>query len=889
MQTQKLNASWTLLFGMVTNSAIAQHTEQPVSAASAQDSQVSQQGISNRVQSNLPDRATPPLSTLTTNTPVPRIPIPAGELGIAAGVFQLYPDINVGLTYDSNIYSTRQNEVTDWTYSVTPSLVGRAADDVYEVNMRIGASANRYLDNSTLDTDDYWIEGQGTYKLSGTTKIYSALGYSLNHESRSSPDLSFGTSPTGYTDTSISAGMVHDFGQGYLRFGVAGSRMKFNNVETSTPGALLINSTRDRDVSSVGGRLGMHVSPTFDLFIQGTSEKRNYLTTPDGSGYVRNSTGERVDVGVAINIDQRLVGEAYAGRMLQNYLDPRFKSLDVVDIGASLRWHTSPWTTYRFSIDRTLEETVISASPGYLITSGTAQVEHDLDNKTLVSGGLTVGRYAFQEVTRIDNYAEASFGVKHYVSNSIYVGASYRYQGRTSDDVLAEYARSLIMFTVGSDFGARRRTPYFAYEERSDLNFDLARGDFGGLYAGVQLGLGGLNVLSSGLRDLTAGNTDQGAMARDGSTGGLFLGYGKMFKQWYLGVELETDAGETSLSHDHQSGATPAEPLKYTVSQKDGYGAGIRAGYALESGSMLYGRLGILRTTFNTTFVVNDGTLNQYNTQDGQKIGIGAEVPAGDNIHLRFEYTYSKYDGYHVLTTNYDELYQNSTGYFNIGLTWHFDGKKGQVMVPVDPEFLRGLYAGVHLGHGSMNSALAATHYHGGPPAYNDPLQADFGASGMTSGLYLGYGHTFDRIYVGIEFEAEPSQVQWKHDRVTSGSGGRDFSVRKQESYGSSLRAGYVLANGAMVYGRYGAVNTKFNTQYQRGNSDLVDREDSIAGTRVGMGVELPVNKAAFWRLDYSVTQYAATPEFSTPGATPDVVSMTNREYLFRIGLGVRF
>ena len=207
----------------------------------------------------------------------------------------------------------------------------------------------------------------------------------------------------------------------------------------------------------------------------------------------------------------------------------------------------------------------------------------------------------------------------------------------------------------------------------------------------------------------------------------------------------------------------------------------------------------------------------------------------------------------------------------------------------MEPEFLRGVYAGAHLGHGSMNSAFAATHYHGGPPAYNDPLQGDFGASDMTSGLYLGYGHTFDRVYVGVELDTEPSQVQWNHDRVTSGSGGRDFSVRKQASYGASLRAGYILANGAMVYGRYGAVNTQFNTQYQRGNSDLVDREDTIAGTRFGMGVELPVNKSVFWRLDYSVTQYAATPEVSTPSTTPDVVSMTNREYLFRIGLGVRF
>lgn len=882
----KPNAAWMILLGMVTNSAMAQQIGQTGSAiAPSQERFGVQQGNGIRLPERSPSNPYPlnPYQVIT------HVAIPPEELGIAAGAFRLYPDVNVGLTYDTNVYSTRRNEIADWMYTVTPSLVGRSADDDYEMNARIGASASRYQDNSNLNIDDYWIDGQGTYKLSGSTKIYGALGYSLNHESRSSPDLSFGTSPTGYIDTSISAGMFHDFGQGYVRFGAAGSRMKFNNVETSTPGALLINSTRDRDVSSVGGRLGMHVSPTVDLFVQGTSEKRNYLTTPDGSGYVRNSTGERVDVGGSINIDQRIVGEAYVGKMFQRYADTRFKNLNVADLGASLRWHTSPWTTYRLSLDRTLDETVISASPGYLNTSATAQVEHDLGNKTLVSGGLTVGRSDFQEITRIDNYSEASFSVKHYATNSIYVGASYRYQRRTSDNVLADYDRSLIMFTLGSDFESRRRTPYFAYEERSDINFDEVRRDFGGLYAGVKMGLGGLNALSSGIRDLTAGNTDQGAMASHGSTRGLYLGYGKMFNQWYLGVELETDTGRTSLSHDHQSGGTPAEPLKYSISQENGYGAGVRAGYALQSGSMLYGRLGALRTTFNTSLLVNDGAVNQNNTLAGRKIGVGAEVPAGENMLLRFEYALSKYDEYHLATTNYDELYQNSTGYFNVGLSWQFGGKKTKLLPPVEPEFLRGVYAGAHIGHGSMNSALSAVHHHSGPPAYNDPLQADFGASGITSGVYLGYGHTFDRIYIGLEVDAEPSQAEWKHDRVTSGSGGRDFSVRKRESYGASLRAGYVLANGAMIYGRYGAVKTQFNTQYQRGNSGLVDRDDTLDGTRVGLGVELPVNKSAFWRLDYTITQYAATPNFSSAGDTPDVVNMINKEDMFRLGFGVRF
>ena len=46
------------------------------------------------------------------------------------------------------------------------------------------------------------------------------------------------------------------------------------------------------------------------------------------------------------------------------------------------------------------------------------------------------------------------------------------------------------------------------------------------------------------------------------------------------------------------------------------------------------------------------------------------------------------------------------------------------------------------------------------------------------------------------------------------GGGGRDFSAEKTGSYGASLRIGYVVDNGSLLYGQVGAVQTRFNTTY---------------------------------------------------------------------------
>lgn len=830
----------------------------------------------------MPDRVAP----LTPVQPLPttvRVPSPPEEEGIpVAGGFKLYPDINVGATYDTNVFATRNAEVSDWMWSVTPSLLARKETDKYKLDFRVGIEANRYQKNTNQDTDDHWAEGQIVYQLSPATNVYGGVGHSRSHEDRGSPNLSFGKVPTVYYDNNAFAGVFHDFGRTYVRLGVVNSNLTFDDVPTTTPGVTLINGDRNRVTTSIGGRVGFRLNPTMDLFVQGTSEKRAYQNTPDDSGYRRTSNGSRVAVGAAINFSEKLVGEAFVGEMQQDYDDARLRDVRAAEWGGNLRWHTSPWTTYKFSLDRTLEETVLPGASSYIATTVGARVEHDLAENTLFTAGLALGQNGFQGINRTDDVTDASIGIRHYVSPTVYLRADYSAVRRNSDDINAIYSRNLVSFLVGTDFGARRRNRYFSYEDRIGLNLENGGGNFGGLYIGAALGSGSLNTTAAGLRDATPGNTDVGDMGNESTATSFQLGYGKTFGQWYLGAELEVDNGNGQFSHFHGG----AEPLNYSIRQKEGLGLGLRGGYVLESGSMIYGRAGVVRTTFGNTMQNLDGSFEQSFTQNGTRVGVGAEIPAGDNLFLRMDYAYTRYEAYHMVSTSYDEQYDNKSGMFSLGLGWRFGGPK-QSVTTVDPTFLRGVYAGGQFAHGAMNSYLnSPSHYHAGG---NDTLQADFGSLALSSSAFLGYGYTFNRWYLGLEAEIDPSLTRWMHDRTTSGGGGRDFSVNKKGGFGMDLRAGYVLANGALLYARAGGVRTKFNTLYERGNSGLVDREDTLNGSRIGLGAELPINKAAFWRLDYVMTDYGSAPTFNSPGGTPDTLNFTNKESLFRLGLGVRF
>jgi opacity protein-like surface antigen len=107
---------------------------------------------------------------------------------------------------------------------------------------------------------------------------------------------------------------------------------------------------------------------------------------------------------------------------------------------------------------------------------------------------------------------------------------------------------------------------------------------------------------------------------------------------------------------------------------------------------------------------------------------------------------------------------------------------------------------------------------------------------------------------------------------------------------GVSLRGGYVLDNGSLLYARVGTVRTRFNTRWAKGNNRFndVDRDDTESGLRLGVGAELPLSRSAFARLDYSYTDYDSY-NFVTSHAEFDSMAFDNSETLFRLGVGTRF
>lgn len=823
--------------------------------------------------------------------------------GIAWGSFLVYPDVSLTATYDDNIYAERTGVIDDVIYTLSPSLELKSNWKQHELNFDLGADFDRYRNNDAEDVDDYWLGFDGHYDLSARTNIFGGARHSRDHEDRSTPgslNPAAQVEPTLYDHEEAHLGVAHSFGAFRLRLGGTWDQYDYKDG-VSGAGTAVDNDYRDHDLDSLGVRLGYVLSPRYEIFGQFATDNREYDNLIPTQTFNRDSDGTRAAVGLKFTLQpQRLAGEVFAGVMRQNYDYSGFSDLSKPYFGALAVWKPTSLTTVTGFIDRSLEETtVFSTTPTTDYASGSVDttygfdVERRLTSKLSVSGRAAYTQSDFQNFDRSDTIIDAGAGLRYYVMPKVYVGADLRMIDRDSDDINAQYSRNQLLVSVGYTPARNRDYSIIPEREAGAPAAPRAQGTYSGFYLGAQLGHGGLTTSTFGPRG--GGGFDDADMGGFGASYGLFAGWGTEINNWYLGLELDGSDSDAGWYHKKDK---PEAPTVY-VDKDASYGLSLRAGYQLDGG-LLVGKLGVVRTDFHTYYAENQylpGAFNQDHTETGTRFGLGLEIPASRNLFVRTDYTYTRYGNYAVPYQSDDapvtyttEDFDTGDSVFSIGLGWRFGGARPQVATRSATE-LRGLYAGASLGHGTLGTELTGTHNDSGGGPYD--FTGDFANSGFTGGFFAGYGHTFNQIYVGLELDAEASNLGWYHKRQTGGDsdGGRDFAVEKRGSYGGSLRVGYVLANGGLLYGRIGAVQTRFNTIYVKGGNtaNWIDRSDTLDGTRIGLGAEIPASENAFVRMDYSYTDYGDAVSFVTAHANSDDMRFENSETLVRLGLGFRF
>lgn len=206
-----------------------------------------------------------------------------------------------------------------------------------------------------------------------------------------------------------------------------------------------------------------------------------------------------------------------------------------------------------------------------------------------------------------------------------------------------------------------------------------------GFYLGGQVGYDSFRVRQSdafafddAVLGIAGNSTSTGTIAATGWMGGLFLGYGQYFSNfYYLAGEIFGNWSGAEQTNRYASSVTIAGVTHNAAGSEKfeangTFGLSILPGIKLNDATLGYLRIGYdwTRLKASDTVTVNGTTFSDSNsnTRGGWDLGLGMETLLVQNWSARVEYN-------HIWYSNFDALggtFKPSDNQYTLGILYHF-------------------------------------------------------------------------------------------------------------------------------------------------------------------------------------------------------------------------
>jgi len=199
-----------------------------------------------------------------------------------------------------------------------------------------------------------------------------------------------------------------------------------------------------------------------------------------------------------------------------------------------------------------------------------------------------------------------------------------------------------------------------------------------GFYAGALVGNGSLNSHAYGIHNDSGSfpgtyNFTGDFGSNDGATGTLLAGIGHEWDRVYLGLEAGVEGSTAKWFHNRDT-----QGRDFGVEKKSGLSLGVRGGYQLHDGTLVYLSTSAVRARFVTTWEKGANLANFINRDDkpiGVRFGLGADIPLSRSVFLRTAYSVTSYPPYSFTTSHASPdsmTFDNTESLFSLGLGVRF-------------------------------------------------------------------------------------------------------------------------------------------------------------------------------------------------------------------------
>jgi len=366
------------------------------------------------------------------NIAVPERPRPAYEAsGVRAGSFILLPQVEAGVGYISNVYSSSINPKGDGYAYVAPSIVAKSDWSRHAVIVAAGADFQRYFKLGSENHTDWYVEGQGRLDIVGDSNIAFIQRFAKTTEPRYAegfPDDAAEPVPV-----RTMASTVRGTYQGArVRLIGAGSYTRLNYADVdSLAGGIVDQDYRDRHIARISGRAEYAFTPDAAVFVQVSHAriKYNHFTLPIDN---RSADENQVLAGVSMDLSGVMRGTFGVGYVRRNFDLATYGKSDGFVADARVEWFVTQLTTVTATVHRYLRDSAVRGAGGYFDNQIGLRIDHELLRNLLLFAQAEFRHDKYQRIDRRDNITFVGGGARYLMNPSWELGGRVEYTDRSS-------------------------------------------------------------------------------------------------------------------------------------------------------------------------------------------------------------------------------------------------------------------------------------------------------------------------------------------------------------------------------------------------------------------------------------------------------------------------
>lgn len=369
---------------------------------------------------------------------------PFDPVGIKVGSFVLFPEVETGLRWDSNVLSS-PNPDSDVAYELLPSarLVSDWSRHALEFNARATLSFFNEFDSE--DDRGYFVETRGRLDFTKRSNLQALISQSLAQESRSAIDTSNAPDRTDVETRRAALTFNHTFNR--LTVQLRGSYETRDYSDDVFNGVVTRNDDRDLDETEQAVRATWEFKPTLSAFAEVGLVQREFGAAAQSDNIQRDSTGERYRVG----LDFGDTGEIVRGEISVGYGVERPDAAGLSEVTAFLfdanaSWRASRLTTFLLNARSDIEETTTTGSGGVITHFIGLEARHAFRRNLIGSAEASISTRDFDATTLEESEWRIGTGLEYFMNRNVVLFGNYMHTDFDSNSPGSSFVSDEVRF-----------------------------------------------------------------------------------------------------------------------------------------------------------------------------------------------------------------------------------------------------------------------------------------------------------------------------------------------------------------------------------------------------------------------------------------------------------